>query len=34
MRAMVIDAPKQQLQLRDVLKPRPDAGQILLRVST
>jgi len=34
MRAMVLDAPKQQLQLRDVLKPRPDAGQILLRVST
>jgi propanol-preferring alcohol dehydrogenase len=31
---MVLDAPKQQLQLRDVLKPRPDAGQILLRVST
>jgi propanol-preferring alcohol dehydrogenase len=34
MRAMVLDAPKQPLQLRDVPKPRPDAGQILLRVST
>jgi propanol-preferring alcohol dehydrogenase len=31
---MVLDAPKQPLQLRDVPKPRPDAGQILLRVST
>jgi alcohol dehydrogenase, propanol-preferring len=34
MRAMVLDAPKQPLQLRDVPKPRPEAGQLLVRVST
>src|SRR6187549_1142713 len=34
MRAMVLNAPKQPLQFRDVTKPRPDAGQILMRVST
>jgi propanol-preferring alcohol dehydrogenase len=34
MRAMVLDAPKQSLQLRDVSKPRPGAGQLLVRVST
>jgi len=34
MRAMVLDAPKQPLQLRDVPKPRPAPGQILLRVFT
>src|SRR3989449_1724477 len=33
MRAMVLDAPKKQLQLRDVAKPRPNAGQLLVRVS-
>src|SRR6266478_4700864 len=33
MRAMVLDAPKKVLQLRDVAKPRPNAGQILVRVS-
>src|SRR5207302_3665231 len=33
MRAMVLDAPKKLLQLRDVAKPRPDAGQLLVRVS-
>jgi len=33
MRAMVLDAPKQPLQLRDVPTPRPDAGQLLVRVS-
>ena len=30
---MVLDAPKQPLQLRDVPKPRPDPGQLLIRVS-
>ena len=34
MRAMVLDAPKQPLQLRNVPKPRPAAGEILMRVST
>jgi alcohol dehydrogenase, propanol-preferring len=34
MRAMLLDAPKQPLQLRDVLKPRADAAQLLVRVST
>ena len=34
MRAMVLDAPKQPLQLRDLPKPQPDAEQILVRVST
>src|SRR6476469_4576954 len=32
MRAMVLDAPKKLLQLRDVAKPRPNAGQLLVRV--
>ena len=32
MRAMVLDAPKQPLQLRDVPKPRPDVGELLVRV--
>lgn len=30
---MVLDAPKQPLRLRDVLKPRPDSNQLLVRVS-
>lgn len=30
---MVLDAPKKLLQLRDVAKPRPNAGQLLVRVS-
>ncbi|HEY4270852.1 MAG TPA: zinc-dependent alcohol dehydrogenase family protein [Candidatus Udaeobacter sp.] len=34
MRAMVLDSPKQPLQLRDVPKPRPGGGQLLVRVST
>src|SRR4029077_5256364 len=34
MRAMVLDAPKKLLQLRDVPKPRPSAGQLLVRVFT
>lgn len=34
MRAMVLDVPKQPLQLRDIPEPLPDPGQILLRVST
>ena len=34
MRAMVLDSPKQPLQLRDVPKPRPGRGQLLVRVST
>lgn len=34
MRAMVLDAPKQRLQSREVPKPRPDAAQLCLRVST
>jgi len=33
MRAMVLDAPKKLLQLRDVANPRPNAGQLLVRVS-
>src|SRR6266513_129347 len=33
MRAMVLDAPKKPLQLRDVPKPQPDAGQLLVRLS-
>src|SRR5678810_1504996 len=32
MRAMVLDAPKKPLQLRDVACPRPNAGQLLVRV--
>ncbi len=31
---MVLDRPKQPLQLRDVPKPRPGRGQLLVRVST
>jgi alcohol dehydrogenase, propanol-preferring len=34
MRAMVLDEPKQVLQLRDVPKPKPGRGQLLVRVST
>ena len=34
MRAMVLDKPKQVLQLRDVPKPKPGRGQLLVRVST
>jgi propanol-preferring alcohol dehydrogenase len=33
MRAMVLDAPKLPLQLRNLPKPRPEAEQLLLRVS-
>src|SRR5438105_9801824 len=33
MRAMVLDAPKKPLQLRDLPKPRPDIGQLLVRIS-
>ncbi|PYL94706.1 MAG: alcohol dehydrogenase, partial [Verrucomicrobia bacterium] len=33
MRAMVLDKPKQPLQLRDVPKPNPGRGQLLVRVS-
>jgi propanol-preferring alcohol dehydrogenase len=32
-RAMVLDKPKQPLQLRDVPKPKPGRGQLLVRVS-
>jgi propanol-preferring alcohol dehydrogenase len=34
MRAMVLDKPKQALQLRDVPKPKPDRGQLMVRIST
>jgi alcohol dehydrogenase, propanol-preferring len=34
MRAMVLDRPKQPLQLRDVPKPKPGRGQLLVRVNT
>jgi alcohol dehydrogenase, propanol-preferring len=34
MRAMVLDKPKQVLQLRDVPKPKLGKGQLLVRVST
>src|SRR6058998_1881222 len=34
MRAMVLDKPGQPLQLRDVPKPKPSRGQLLVRVST
>jgi propanol-preferring alcohol dehydrogenase len=34
MRAMVLDKPKQALQLRDVEKPRPAKGQLLVRIAT
>src|SRR5437762_11436241 len=33
MRAMVLDAPKKPLQLRDVPEPRPETGQLLVRIS-
>src|SRR5438094_1572869 len=33
MRAMVLDKPKHPLQLRDVPKPKPGRGQLLVRVS-
>src|SRR6516165_1139105 len=34
MRAMVLDKPKHPLELRDVPKPKPGRGQLLVRVST
>ena len=34
MRAMILDKPGQPLQLRDVPKPRPGRGQLLVRVNT
>jgi len=34
MRAMVLDAPKRPLRLRDVPKPKPGRGQLLVRVNT
>jgi propanol-preferring alcohol dehydrogenase len=34
MRAMVLDKPRQPLQLRDVEKPRPAKGQLLVRIIT
>jgi alcohol dehydrogenase, propanol-preferring len=34
MRAMVLDEPKRFLELRDVPKPNPGRGQLLVRVST
>ena len=34
MRAMVLDKPKQPLQLRDLPKPKPGRGQLLVRIST
>jgi propanol-preferring alcohol dehydrogenase len=34
MRAMVLEQPKESLQLRDVPKPKPGRGQLLVRVST
>lgn len=34
MRAMVLDKPKQSLQLRDVPKPKPGRGQLLVHIST
>src|SRR5512144_1413705 len=34
MRAMVLDKPGQPLQLRDVPKPKPGRGQLVVRVST
>ncbi len=34
MRAMVLDEPKRPLRLRDVPKPKPSRGQLLMRVST
>jgi alcohol dehydrogenase, propanol-preferring len=34
MRAMVLDKPRQPLELRDVEKPRPGRGQLLVRIAT
>ena len=34
MRAMVLEKPRQPLQLRDVPKPKPTRGQVLVRVAT
>ena len=34
MRAMVLDKPRQPLQLCDVEKPRPSKGQLLVRIAT
>ena len=34
MRAMVLDKPRQPLQLRDVEKPKPAKGQLLVRIAT
>jgi alcohol dehydrogenase, propanol-preferring len=34
MRAMVLDKPRQPLQLRDVEKPRPTKGELLVRIVT
>ena len=34
MRAMVLEKPRQSLVLRDVPKPNPEAGQLLVRVAT
>ena len=34
MRAMVLEKPKQPLELRDLPKPKPGRGQLLVRVST
>jgi propanol-preferring alcohol dehydrogenase len=34
MRAMVLHEPKRSLELRDVVKPKPGRGQLLVRVST
>src|ERR1043166_4806104 len=34
MRAMVLNEPKQPLELRDLPRPKPGRGQLLVRVST
>jgi alcohol dehydrogenase, propanol-preferring len=34
MRAMVLDKPRQPLQLRDLEKPKPAKGQLLVRIAT
>src|SRR5580765_6977352 len=34
MRAMVLNEPRRPLELRDVPKPKPGRGQLLVRVST
>src|SRR5207248_1032423 len=33
MRAMVLEKPRERLMLLDVAKPKPDAGQLLVRLS-